>query len=57
MYQLVVDKKPTTPSDIFERLAFTNKKRTESFLKLDRTYTVDFGFIVYHTSSALAATI
>jgi len=57
MYQLVVDKKLTTPSDIFERLAFKNKKRTESFIKLDREYKVDFGFIVYKTSSVLAETI
>tara|TARA_B100001063_G_scaffold73711_1_gene67923 strand:+ start:7584 stop:9050 length:1467 start_codon:yes stop_codon:yes gene_type:complete len=57
LYQLIVDKKLTSGSEIFSRLAYKNKKRTESFLKLDEKYKVDFGFIVYKTSSVFAETI
>lgn len=57
LYQLMVEKGFTDPEKIFERLAFKNKKRTEGFIGLDKEFSVDFGFIVYKTSSVLAEQI
>tara|TARA_R110001599_G_scaffold99341_1_gene254711 strand:- start:11174 stop:12631 length:1458 start_codon:yes stop_codon:yes gene_type:complete len=57
LYQLMVDKKLTSPREIFERLAHKNEKRTEAFIKLDKKYKVDFGFVIYKTSSVFAETI
>ena len=55
--QLVVEKKLTTPDAIFTELAEKNKKRTCSFIKLANSYKVDFGFVVYKTSSVTAETV
>jgi len=57
LYQLMVDKKLTSGYEIFERLAYKNEKRTKSFLDLNEKFKVDFGFIIYKTSSVLAETI
>lgn len=54
LYELVVDKKLTTARDILSRLAEKNNRRTETFVKLNDKYKVDFGFIVYKTASVLA---
>lgn len=55
--QLVVEKKLDTPSLIFEELAKKNNKRTTSFIELAKNYNIDFGFVVYKTSSVTAETI
>lgn len=57
LYQLMVEKGLAKPDKIFERLSYKNKKRTEGFLELDKEFSVDFGFIVYRTSSVLAEQI
>lgn len=57
LYQLVVDKKLVSPGEIFTQLAHKNRKRTECFLALNKRFDVDFGFVVYKTSSVLAETI
>jgi len=57
LYELVVDKNLGTPEKIFTRLAYKNERRTDSFIELDRRFNVDFGFIVYKTSSVLAETL
>lgn len=55
--QLVVDKKLSTPDLIFKELANKNRKRTLSFIELAKEYEIDFGFVVYKTSSVTAETI
>lgn len=54
LYELVVDKKLTTAREILLRLAHKNERRTETFIQLDKTYKVDFGFVVYRTASVIA---
>lgn len=55
--QLVIDKKLDTPDLIFKELAKKNFRRTTSFIELANEYQVDFGFVVYKTSSVTAETI
>lgn len=55
--QLVVDKKLDTPALMFKELANKNKKRTVSFIELADEFQIDFGFVVYKTSSVTAETI
>lgn len=55
--QLVVDKKLDTPDLMMRELANKNSKRTKSFIELSKQYNIDFGFIVYKTSSVTAETI
>lgn len=55
--QLVVDKKLDTPDLIMRELAKKNSKRTKSFIELANKYNIDFGFVVYKTSSVTAETI
>lgn len=55
--QLVVEKKLDTPELIFNELANKNSKRTASFIELSKEKNVDFGFVVYKTSSVTAETI
>lgn len=55
--QLVVDKKLDTSSLIFKELANKNRKRTLSFIELAKDYKIDFGFVVYKTSSVTAETV
>jgi predicted AlkP superfamily phosphohydrolase/phosphomutase len=51
---LIYEKKYTKAEDIFSRLKEKNQKRTESFIKLSVDYKVDFGFVVYKSSSVIA---
>jgi len=55
--QLVVDKKLNTPSLIMSELANKNSKRTKSFIELANKYKIDFGFVIYKTSSVTAETL
>jgi predicted AlkP superfamily phosphohydrolase/phosphomutase len=55
--QLVIEKKLDTPELIFNELANKNSKRTTSFIELSKGSDVDFGFVVYKTSSVTAETI
>jgi len=55
--QQVIDKKRTTSKGIFNRLAYKNEMRTNSFIRLSKKFNVDFGFIVYKTSSVLAESL
>lgn len=57
LYQLVVEKKLDTPKKIFDRFAFMNERRTESFIALNNRFDVDFGFIVYKTTSVVIETL
>ncbi len=52
--QFVVEKKMSSPKEIFERLAHKNQRRTRSFIRLANEFNIDFGFVVYKTSSVLA---
>lgn len=56
LYQLVVDKKKNSAEKIFKQLSLKNSRRTEGFIELNREFDVDFGFIVYKTSSVFAET-
>lgn len=56
LYQLVVDKHKNNSELIFSQLAYKNQQRTNAFIELDAKYNVDFGFIVYKTSSVFAET-
>jgi predicted AlkP superfamily phosphohydrolase/phosphomutase len=55
--QLVVEKKLSSSNEIYKRLANKNDKRTNSFIRLSKKFQVDFGFIVYKTSSVLAESL
>ncbi len=55
--QLVVDKKLNTPDLIMSELACKNTKRTKSFIELAKKYDIDFGFVIYKTSSVTAETL
>jgi predicted AlkP superfamily phosphohydrolase/phosphomutase len=55
--QLVVDKKLDTPDLMMSELAHKNSKRTKSFIELANMYEIDFGFVVYKTSSVTAETL
>lgn len=55
--QLVVDKKLDTPNLIMNELASKNSKRTKSFIELANKYNIDFGFLIYKTSSVTAETL
>lgn len=57
LYQLVVEKKLNTPKQILDRFAFMNERRTESFIALNNRFDVDFGFIVYKTTSVVTETL
>lgn len=52
--QLVIENKLTDPSDIFDRLAHKNAMRTNAFINLSKKFAIDFGFVIYKTSSVLA---
>lgn len=43
-----------TADEVFERFQIKNQKRTESFIKLSKEKDIDFGFVVYKTSSVMA---
>ncbi len=52
--QLIVEKKVPSQNEIFDRLAYKNEMRTNNFIRLSQKFHVDFGFVVYKTSSVLA---
>lgn len=51
---LLVQKKLYDPYHFFSKLKEKNEKRTKAFIDLAKHYDVDFGFIVYRSSSNLA---
>lgn len=51
---LIGEKKIYDPIKIFSRLEEKNQKRTESFINLSNTYNIDFGFLVFKSSSVMA---
>ena len=55
--QLVIDEGLKKEKQIFEKLDEMNSRRTIAFEKLAKQYEVDFGFIVYKTSSVTVETI
>lgn len=48
------EKKLYKPKDLFSRLEKMVEKRTQAFIKLAKDYEVDFGFIVYKSSTVMA---
>ncbi|PTP72401.1 alkaline phosphatase family protein [Vibrio splendidus] len=56
LYQLMTEKEFTSATEIMDRLSFKNSKRTEAFIHLSKEKEVDFGFVVYKTSSVFAET-
>lgn len=57
LYQMVVEKKLNSAQKILERLAFKNERRADSFIALNERFDVDFGFIVFKTSSVVVETL
>lgn len=51
---LIYDKGIKDEKKLFLRLDEKNRKRTNAFVKLSHDYNVDFGFIVYRSSSVMA---
>jgi predicted AlkP superfamily phosphohydrolase/phosphomutase len=51
--QIVVDKKVTKPNEIFTRMHNKNKTRTKNFIELANQFNIDFGFVVYRSSTVL----
>ena len=51
---LLAEKKLYKASDFFDRLCKKNNKRTNSFIRLAEKFEVDFGFVVYKSSSNIA---
>jgi predicted AlkP superfamily phosphohydrolase/phosphomutase len=43
-----------TADEVFSRFQIKNQKRTEAFIQLSKEQEVDFGFVVYKTSSVMA---
>jgi predicted AlkP superfamily phosphohydrolase/phosphomutase len=41
-------------NDVFTRFQIKNQKRTEAFIQLSKEKQIDFGFVVYKTSSVMA---
>nr|WP_302050953.1 alkaline phosphatase family protein [Vibrio coralliilyticus] len=56
LYQLMAEKELLSAKEIMDRLSFKNSKRTEAFVHLSKEKEVDFGFVVYKTSSVFAET-
>lgn len=54
---LLAEKKLYQPQQLFSRLEEKNEKRTQAFIELATRYEIDFGFIVYKSSSVTAETI
>lgn len=51
---MLVEKKITDMEDIFSILKNKNERKTHSFIRLANKYKIDFGFLVYRSSSNLA---
>ncbi|KRW64519.1 hypothetical protein AO735_10690 [Pseudomonas sp. TTU2014-096BSC] len=54
---LLAEKGLYAPVDFFARLREKNQKRTEAFIELSNEYAVDFGFIVYKSSTVTTETM
>lgn len=54
---LIADKGFTRPSQIFDRLALKNERRVDAFLDLAMEFDIDFGFLVFKSSSVFAETL
>lgn len=59
----IVDERPNTllgesrmksAKDVFQRLIYKNNRRAEAFLELAHAHQVDFGFVVFKSSSVIA---
>lgn len=57
MYELVVNNKLSSAEKILNRMAKKNERRTDSFIKLNKKFNVDFGFVVYRTASVVAESL
>lgn len=55
--EIVIDQKITKPDKFFERMENKNAKRTKTFIELSEQYAIDFGFVVFKTSSVFAETM
>lgn len=51
---MLVEKNITDPKEIFSILIKKNERRTHSFIRLANKYKIDFGFVIYKSSSNLA---
>lgn len=51
---MLAEKKIYNSNSFFQRYAQKNAKRTEAFVKLSRRFKIDFGFVVYKSSSNIA---
>jgi hypothetical protein len=51
---LIADKGYSRPSQVFDRLALKNERRTDAFLRLSEEFDIDFGFVVFKSSSVFA---
>jgi predicted AlkP superfamily phosphohydrolase/phosphomutase len=54
---LLGEKQLFKPQDFFNQLQLMNQKRTESFIDLANQFKVDFGFVVYKSSTVTAETL
>jgi len=57
LYELFVNKNLTSYSEILGRMNEKNQNRAKSFIALEHQYKVDFGLVVFKTSSVLAETL
>lgn len=55
--QLVMDEGLTEERQIFRQLDEMNRRRTEAFKSLAKRFKIDFGFLIYKTSSVTVETI
>jgi predicted AlkP superfamily phosphohydrolase/phosphomutase len=53
MESLIFEKNLLTVEEVFSRFRKKNLKRTEAFIKLSKEKKVDFGFVVYKSSSVM----
>lgn len=51
---LLGDGQMKTPREVFERLAYKNARRVDAFLELSKQHEIDFGFVVFKSSSVIA---
>jgi predicted AlkP superfamily phosphohydrolase/phosphomutase len=51
---LLGEKALKTPNEVFERLIVKNERRAEAFIRLSKEYNIDFGFVVFKSSSVIA---
>jgi len=54
---LIADKGFTRLDQVFERMALKNERRTNAFIALSNEFDIDFGFLVFKSSSVFAETL